>query len=263
MVSYLGKEMNCSLTNSNDEFNNMFMNSYNYNMNFLYPFNLMYPNQMNSKSKNRKNKDNFFYVPPIDKNDKMKLILPESNKNEILEWIKSLNSEERFELFTIEDQCLCSIIIKMYWKMMLNGDKSFAQYQHQDKIEKDINFLNSKIFETFFCCQKYSENDFLDKKDSEENCCEEILKNIRIMDSNQIFDTLSFAPSMVDNVDRLLYLFEMASENNSFSAPCQVVFDENLKDWIWEAPNWFKPNSFQSISSWIVAHFEKSIWINY
>lgn len=43
----------------------------------------------------------------------------------------------------------------------------------------------------------------------------------------------------------------------------RVVFDENLKDWIWEAPTWFKPNSFQSISSWIIAHFEKSIWIKY
>ena len=83
----MGKDMNCSLSNTNEEFSNMFINNpYNYNMNFLYPFNLMYPGQMNIKSKSRKNKDNLVYVPPVDKNEKVKLILPESNKNEILEW---------------------------------------------------------------------------------------------------------------------------------------------------------------------------------
>jgi len=26
----------------------------------------------------------------------------------------------------------------MYWKNIINGEKSFAQYQHQDKIGKDM-----------------------------------------------------------------------------------------------------------------------------
>lgn len=52
--------------------------------------------------------------------------------------INSLTFEERFDLFTIEDQCLCMIIVKMYWKNILHGEKTFAQYQHQDKINKDM-----------------------------------------------------------------------------------------------------------------------------
>lgn len=90
MVSYLGKDINFALGNTNEDFNNLLPNSsYNYNMNYLYPFNLMYPptsNPISFKSKPRKSKDNLVYIPPIDKNDKMKLILPETNKYEIIDW---------------------------------------------------------------------------------------------------------------------------------------------------------------------------------
>lgn len=89
MVSFLNKDMNYSLGSANEDYNNLVLNPYNYNMNMLYPFNLIYPPQgyMGSKSRSRKLAENFFYqAPPLDKNDKVKLVLPESNKNELMEW---------------------------------------------------------------------------------------------------------------------------------------------------------------------------------
>ena len=84
----MNKDMNYSLANANEDYNNLVLNPYNYSMNFLYPFNLMYPPQgYGGKNKPRKPADNFFYpTPPLDKNEKVKLVLPESNKAELLDW---------------------------------------------------------------------------------------------------------------------------------------------------------------------------------
>ena len=87
MVSFMSKDMNYSLANANEDYNNLVLNPYNYSMNFLYPFNLMYPPSQGKNKQPKKVMDNFFYsTPPIDKNEKVKLVLPESNKNELLEW---------------------------------------------------------------------------------------------------------------------------------------------------------------------------------
>lgn len=89
MVSFINKDMNYSLANANEDYNNLVLNPYNYSMNFLYPFNLMCPPQgFSGKNKARRTTENFLYQSPptLDKNEKVKLVLPSSNKTELMEW---------------------------------------------------------------------------------------------------------------------------------------------------------------------------------
>ena len=82
----MNKDMNYSLANANEDYNSLVLNPYNYSMNFLYPFNMMYPPQ-GHLGKTKFKKENFLYpAPPLDKNEKFKLTLPESNKEELMEW---------------------------------------------------------------------------------------------------------------------------------------------------------------------------------
>jgi hypothetical protein len=64
-------------------------------------------------------------------------------------------------------------------------------------------------------------------------------------------------------MDKVIYLFDVISDEHLFRKSCRYTYDHVLKKYNWESPLWFNSNSFQTLGAWIVSSFEKTIWSKY
>ena len=64
----------------------------------------------------------------------------------------------------------------------------------------------------------------------------EVLNALRIIDNKEIYDTLCLCEEFATDIDHMLELFDLISDNNLFLTNCRMNLDEN--------PIWFNSNSF-------------------
>ena len=71
-----------------------------------------------------------------------------------------------------------------------------------------------------------------------------LLQNIRIVDSNEVYDTICLSEFFLNDVDQLMAVFDQISDENAFQSQCNATWDSNSKELNWSSPLWFNSNSF-------------------
>ena len=64
--------------------------------------------------------------------------------------------------------------------------------------------------------------------------------SIRFSETKEYMDTMWLNPDMFrdENPVGFFSLLEQLSDGQALRVPCRVVYDTNIKDWVWENPVW-------------------------
>mmetsp|Transcript_25641 Transcript_25641/g.22657 ORF Transcript_25641/g.22657 Transcript_25641/m.22657 type:complete len:268 (+) Transcript_25641:40-843(+) len=222
-----------------------------------YSANLLYTDnsRFSGTKKTRKTKELLAH----EKNSKDHTV-KDIKKQEIIDWIKNMSIEERHKLFCIKNGWLSVAFMKMYEKWKLNKTTYFAlQLETDRKISDNMEAIDFKGLEDHFLSRKKNPGTN-DKKQDYYMAEEELLENIRIFDEEELYDTILLNESFLNNVDRILEIFNILSEQNCFMQPLKHTYDSNKKSFLTDFSTWFNPNTFQTIGAWIVTCFERVIW---
>jgi len=189
-----------------------------------YYWNLFYP-QNHYAIQNKRKKKMKEHVA----NERIfKEIIPsfEYKKEEIIDWLKSLTLEKKLEIFSIQNNWLVSTFIKMYKKWSECHNIVFAMSQDGKKTigNQDMFELNN-LENSFYCRRKPIPGDISPRKEQlVEDAEKEIIENLKIYDSNELYDTIVPKESFVNDIEKLISLFEMISDNLAFTKPCRYHY---------------------------------------
>ncbi|KAL4465387.1 hypothetical protein ABPG72_009132 [Tetrahymena utriculariae] len=166
-------------------------------------------------------------------------------KQQIVQWLKSMDIDQRFEVFMIKDKWFAQTITKMYWKQKTGEFSAFALYSEEEK--KDSRNTNKIVeLDSQFYCRKCIDHDSVSNAPRRE-AEQEIVKVLRVIDDKEIYDSLVFDKGFLDNIDHLIDVFDIVSDNNIFQTSHFSQY------------SWFHQNTFQTIACWIVSQFERMV----
>lgn len=197
----------------------------------------------------------------VEKNSKDNLSSEDLSKESLIGWLKSLSLDQRFEVFSVKDKWLATAFIQMYknWKDCHDiGFQVLPEENNKQSSEKN----DSKFGELkdHFYCRKYISVSFSDKKLMLDKAQEEIIESVRLYDDRDYYDTIVLKEELIQDIDRLLELFDLISEEKAFTKPNTDTSQKGLNV---EASTWFNSTSLQTLGAWIVSSFEKQVWTEY
>ncbi len=182
-----------------------------------------------------------------------------------------MNKNLLFSIFSIHNQPFASLVLKMmnYKKNEETDIFSFieekSKNQNQKKIrskkipnktEINIMYLPKQILiplKDFIFPVKKDLGKFLKPTEEFKKAQEEIIKNVCITSITDSYDCVTFSEELFLDVDRILELFLIISEQKLFTlSDSNMLLTQEYKS----LPLWFKKRGFNSIACWIVAHFE-------
>ena len=167
-----------------------------------------------------------------------------TSREEIINWIYELNSDERIKAFSITNDKLSELIQKMYIKFTSCSKTKF-------KLTFDKDFYNIDSLKQF-----HSKNDN-ELSMNEEKMAEKLfLKEIRFYTIKDNYDTISLSSDFFLDKTMVIYYFDLFSKKKFFSTMTKVVFDNKDNFFKCKYPSWFKIKEYYSLPEIIVAHFE-------
>lgn len=114
----------------------------------------------------------------------------------------------------IKDKWFAQTIIKMFWKQKTGGDSAFALYSEEEK--KDSRNTNKivELDQQFYCrkCIDHDSGSNAPRREAEQ----EIVRVLRIIDDKEMYDSLVFDKGFLENIDHLIDVFDIISDNNIF-----------------------------------------------
>ncbi|CAD8135405.1 unnamed protein product [Paramecium pentaurelia] len=194
-------------------------------MNFLQPYNYcMYP-----------------YRPQIYYNLYAENIQEQNSaattyKQEVVQWLFTLEQSELYKLFQIKGQIKTFPILKMYIH-----DKQF-QPSNYALLQQATIKLESKIDDQFIMKTRV-----LHKK------TDELYEKLMIFDDENFLDTIIVNEPHLENLNNFIELLDEISDKYFLSTSPKANLEKA------EDPVWFHQNSFHSCSAWIIKEFEKNI----
>lgn len=169
-------------------------------------------------------------------------------------WINSLLYPQLLNVFSTYNPLICSILVHMNLKIISHGDFEFALVENPEK--KTIEDFDIK---KFFYFRKKNHK----RRDEKMMAEKEIEQALRFLDTDEYIDTLSIDGNLLKNPSSLFRLFDMISSEKAFRVPCRAYWDNGLKKWMHEYPNWHKPSLFHSLAEWACASIERGVWTKY
>lgn len=177
------------------------------------------------------------------------------------EYLRSLDREEYERIFSSRSQPFVFLMLKMLFvkrkdQMCLFSLKpasdSGSNHETHQMIFREQQIIKP-LLEFFKPIPSTNKNTLKVFNIQEESLAieEEFLGEVVIKSIGGIFDTLTFSTKLLDDPSRLLDLFKRISQQELFK------YDGKPKEKYKEAfPLWFNTFCFNTISRWIVAHFE-------
>jgi hypothetical protein len=127
-----------------------------------------------------------------------------TSREEIINWIYELNSDERIKAFSITNDKLSELIQKMYIKFTSCSKTKF-------KLTFDNDFYNIDSLKQF---QAKNDNEL---SVNEEKMAEKLfLKEIRFYTIKETYDTITLAPETFLDKRMLIYYFDLFSKKKFF-----------------------------------------------
>ncbi|CAD8061344.1 unnamed protein product [Paramecium sonneborni] len=157
-------------------------------------------------------------------------------KQEVVQWLFTLEQSELYKLFQIKGQIKTFPIMKMYIH-----DKQF-QPSNYALLQQATIKLESKIDDQFIMKTR-----MLHKK------TDELYDQLVIFDDENFLDTIIVNEPHLDNLNNFLELLDELSDKYFLSTSGKITLEKA------EDPVWFHQNSFHSCSQWIIKEFEKNI----
>ncbi|CAD8139797.1 unnamed protein product [Paramecium pentaurelia] len=157
-------------------------------------------------------------------------------KQEVVQWLFSLEYSELYKLFQIKGQIKTFPIIKMYIH-----DKQF-QPSNYALLQQTTIKLECKIDDQFIMKTR-----ILHKK------TDELYDKLIIFDDESFLDTIIVNEPYLENLNSFLELLDELSDKYFLSTSAKTNLEKA------EDPVWFHQNSFHSCSAWIIKEFEKNI----
>jgi hypothetical protein len=68
---------------------------------------------------------------------------------------------------------------------------------------------------------------------------------------------------IVKNPSQFFEAMANSTDGQAFQSPCNFEYDSKLGIHTIESPNWFKPERFHCLASWVAAILEENLWANY
>jgi len=114
-----------------------------------------------------------------------------------------------------------------------------------------------------FYFRKTGAHALIDPVQSESREAERALLNeLRICQTNEPHDTLTFTQGVLTNFDE--WLENMRKICGQFlRVPCRYMWRSGMKSFEWGLPSWFLPQNFHTVGTWILSHVEKVLWARY
>lgn len=200
-----------------------------------------------------------------EQNNSEKKIVPliEPSKEKMVEWLKGLSVEERFNVFSIQNSWLAITFSKMFQRWRDHNDILFALLLEENKrFNENKSLTEFGDFETHFYCRKNISTEKMNSAKLEFNQAEkELIGKIRLYDSKDFFDTVVIDPAHLHNIDEIIKLFEIISDSQTMMKACRYIQEPKYKTF--DYPLWFNSNSFQTFGAWLVSNFERNILEKY
>ena len=86
-----------------------------------------------------------------------------------------------------------------------------------------------------------------------------VMKKLRIFKVKSVFDSITFSSDFLDTIEEVLSIFDAITNSQIFDIIDDKYYSASGSKF--RLPHWFKPTSLNSFASWIVAHFEKRIYL--
>jgi len=88
-----------------------------------------------------------------------------------------------------------------------------------------------------------------------------IMRKLRIFKVKSVFDSITFSRDFLDSIEEVLNIFDVISSNQIFG----ILNEKDYKPGTdtFKLPHWFKQTSLNTFASWVVAHFERRIYLCY
>lgn len=168
-----------------------------------------------------------------------------------------------YRVFSITDPGLVSLLMKMMSQMRRVKHNSFSVREPdiREIFETQKDFALAKYSTLLYSIKRTSPGNFYSKNEFERrrNGFEKLLmRKLRVFRRNSIFDSVTFSREYLDGVDDVLQAFDAVSNHHIFD-----ILDDRFyaTGSAFKLPHWFKQTSLNSFASWVVAHFERRIFL--
>ena len=161
---------------------------------------------------------------------------------DLKKWLKQMSRDQLHSLLCIKDQNLVNLILRMFWHDAKEGAHTYALKTDEREYSQSWinNFHIDSDFLQFFMARQRKQPE----KDKNHEAEELLIKNISILDSEEIMDTLSFTSLLIDDLELLFKVFKDISDSNAFSNFLQVNFDQQTQNYQVKDSIWFIPSSY-------------------
>lgn len=193
-------------------------------------------------------------------------------KEEVINWVFNLPFKERIKALSIENKWLASMVFQMNRKF--NSDNKLKYQIKNDSYNDEELFLTQYIG---MGQQNYSYSNnmgelsldaFFNVKSesySREVCFSEklFLHEVVFYSLREANDCFGLSPDLITDRRIFTYNFDHFSESKCFSNYCSVSYDQNLKIYTWNYPDWFKYKEYNTVAEFIIAYLEQMLCVRY
>ena len=102
----------------------------------------------------------------------------------------------------------------------------------------------------------YARNELEKRKNGFEKI---IMRKLRVFKVKTVFDSITFSRDFLDSIEDVLNMFDVVSNNQIFGILDEKYYQTGPVEF--KLPHWFKTTSLNTFATWIVAHFEKRIYL--
>lgn len=178
--------------------------------------------------------------------------------------LKKIDKTLLNRIFSVENQAFVAFILKLtdsvynrkkrYFATTIKKNDDFSYFytsaQILDPLDKDIvgSFKNNNMMYYF-----------VNRIDYEEDVCNDdefILKNLRVTQVRQVYDTIVLSSDVLEKTDELIDLMLKISNKAFFTNKIENYPSDGVYK---ELPAWFDVSHSNTISSWLVSHFEVNL----
>ena len=175
-----------------------------------------------------------------------------------------VKKETIYRVFSITDPGLVTFLMKMMNQMKQFKHNSFSarepEFRAGFESQKDFGLARYNLL--LYSIKKTTPGNFYarNEKERQKNASEKvIMRKLRIFKLRSAFDSITFSRDFLDSVDEVLAIFDRISSNQIFGILDEKYYQTGATEF--KLPHWFKQTSLHSFSSWVVAHFEKRIYL--
>ena len=182
----------------------------------------------------------------------------------ILIRLSRVKKDTIYRVFSITDPGLVTFLMKMMNQMKRLKHNSFSirESNLRQAFETQKDFGLAKYSMLLYSIKKTSPGNFYARNEGEKrrNSFEKVvMRKLRIFKVKSVFDSITFSKDFLDSIDEVLNIFDVISNNQIFSIVDEKFYQSNDSEF--KLPHWFKQTSLNSFASWVVAYFERRIYL--